>query len=77
MTATHAWMHHPETDGYWQCPLGAVDVWTLRGWQLCDAPPEVDTTTAHRPAPAPPVAAPAAKKDKSPAKAENEEKIDG
>lgn len=80
MTDTHAWLYHPPTEGYWQCPVDAVDIWKARGWEPCDAPPEVDTTTAHRPASAAPVpAAPAAKKDKpvTPAKAENEEKIDG
>lgn len=79
VTETHTWLRHPPTDNHWLCPVDAVENWTARGWEPSEAPPEVDVTTAHwpKPAPAPVPAAPAAKKDKSPAKAENEEKIDG
>lgn len=80
VTDTHAWLYHPETCGYWQCPLGAVETWLARGWERSEAPPEVDVTTAHQPRPEPVPAAPAAKKSTksvTPANAENEEKIDG
>lgn len=81
VTDTHVWLHHEPSDGYWQCPVDAVDVWTARGWQRCEAPPEVNLATAHWPAPAAPEpAAPAAKKSRTattPPPGENEEKIDG
>lgn len=76
---THAWLRYPPTGGHFNCPLDALDSWKARGWEPCDAPAEVDETTAHWPKPEPVPAAPAAKKEKpaTPAKAENEEKIDG
>jgi len=35
---THVWLHHPETDGTWECPVDVEEVFLGRGWEHCPAP---------------------------------------
>jgi hypothetical protein len=38
------WLVNPDTKGTWKCPVGAVGLWTARGWENCDPPDEPDVT---------------------------------
>ena len=49
MSDEFAWMFHAETGNYWQCPVGAIQYWTPRGWVPSDPPPVVDPTKVHEP----------------------------
>jgi len=44
MSDEHAWLIHPDIGIPWQCPIGAIGLWTARGWEPCDAPDEPDVT---------------------------------
>jgi hypothetical protein len=37
---THVWLHNPETNGFWECPVDTAASFVERGWQECEAPPE-------------------------------------
>lgn len=38
MSDERQWLRHPETQGHFNCPAGAVDDWKDMGWEPC-APP--------------------------------------
>jgi len=39
---THVWMHHEETGGDWECPVGLVEAYEQRGWVVSDGPRVTD-----------------------------------
>lgn len=44
----HVWVKHPETGGYWECPVAVLEEMQGKGWVLAEAPEPEDPTTATR-----------------------------
>lgn len=36
------WLLHPDTGGYFECPVGAIEHWTEMGFKPSDPPPVVN-----------------------------------
>jgi len=45
---THAWLRHPETGGYFNCPTTALKDWLGMGWERSDPPEEPNPVVAER-----------------------------
>ncbi len=39
------WLRHPDTDGWFHCPPGAVKAWMARGWEKAEGPPPEEDRT--------------------------------
>jgi hypothetical protein len=44
VTDEFVWLTYPAHGGFWKCPIGALGLWTARGWEQCDPPVEPDIT---------------------------------
>lgn len=42
------WLRHPDTGGYFNCPLEAVDAWKGKGWEESDPPVEPNAAIAEQ-----------------------------
>jgi hypothetical protein len=43
------WLYHPDIDGHFRCPDGAVKAWVGRGWTVAEQPPPEDDKTRDEP----------------------------
>jgi hypothetical protein len=47
MADEFTWVRNEDTGGYARLPVAALKYWTVRGWVVCDPPPETDPTRVH------------------------------
>lgn len=46
--SSRQWLRHPESGGYFNCPMEAVDAWKGRGWEESDPPVEPNAAIAEQ-----------------------------
>lgn len=44
MSDEFVWLMYPANGNTWLCPVGALAMWTGRGWEPCDPPVEPNPT---------------------------------